>query len=145
MPFEIAEAGGLPPDGPAAASRLASNRGIYFLPLSCLFGGYSHLFLRIHFAGAGKAGPNSKRRGSKVARNSFIRTAKRTPKLSVNRTRSGTAFQIRLIMNTVLSSIRSCSPICRRRLSSFRAYCSNALQMSFAVCMQCSRITASSC
>jgi hypothetical protein len=96
-------------------------------------------------SGAGKAGPNPKRRERKAARNSSIRTAKGTPKLSVNRIRSGTAFQFRLIMNTVLSSIRSCSPICRRRSSSFRAHCSNALQMSFAVCMQCLRITASSC
>jgi peroxiredoxin len=42
---------------------------------------------------AGRTGtsqrPNSKRRGSKAARNSSLRTAKRTSKLSVNRIRSG--------------------------------------------------------
>jgi putative transposase len=45
---------------------------------------------------AGRTGtsqrPNSKRRGSKAARNSSIRTAKRTSKLSVNRIRSGIAI-----------------------------------------------------
>src|SRR5258706_9934544 len=41
-------------------------------------------------------------------------------------------LQLRLMMNTVLSSIRSCSPIWRRRSSFFTAYSSRALQISFA-------------
>src|ERR1700730_3200931 len=49
---------------------------------------------------AGRTGtsqrPNSKRRGSKAARNSSIRTAKRTSKLSVNRSRGGIAISYAL-------------------------------------------------
>jgi hypothetical protein len=45
---------------------------------------------------AGRTGtsqhPNSKRRGSKAARNSSIRMTKRTPKLAVNRINSGIAI-----------------------------------------------------
>jgi hypothetical protein len=38
-----------PPSGPAAALRLASNRGGYFFCVSCLFGAYLDLFDRITF------------------------------------------------------------------------------------------------
>ena len=41
-------------------------------------------------------------------------------------------IQLRLMMKTVLSSIRSCSPIWRKRPSFFTAHSSNALQISFA-------------
>ena len=41
-------------------------------------------------------------------------------------------FQLRLMMNTLLSSIRSCSPIWRRPSSFFTAYSNRALQISFA-------------
>jgi hypothetical protein len=54
-------------------------------------------------------------------------------------------FQFRLMIKTVLSSIRSSSPICRRRSSRFSAYSSRALQMSFAGSRLCSRMTFSSC
>jgi hypothetical protein len=47
----------------------------------------------------------------------------------------------RLMIKTVLSSIRSCSPICRRRSSRFRAYSSSELHMSFAGSSWCSRMT----
>ena len=52
--------------------------------------------LRVVTKNAGRTGtsqrPNSKRRGSKAARNSSIRTARRTSKLSVKRLRSGIAI-----------------------------------------------------
>jgi peroxiredoxin len=52
--------------------------------------------LRTATKNAGRTGtsqrPNSKRRGRKAARNSSIRTVKRTSKLSVNRSRSGIAI-----------------------------------------------------
>jgi hypothetical protein len=40
--------------------------------------------------------------------------------------------QLRLIIKTVLPSIRSSSPVCRRRSSCFRAYSNKALQISLA-------------
>jgi hypothetical protein len=41
-------------------------------------------------------------------------------------------FQLRLMISTLLSSIRSCSPIWRRPSSFFTAYSSRALQISLA-------------
>jgi hypothetical protein len=52
--------------------------------------------------------------------------------------------QFRLMIKTVLSSIRYSSPICRKRSSRLTAYSSSALQMSFGVCRLCSRMTISS-
>ena len=45
---------------------------------------------------------------------------------------SGRPHQFRLIMNTVLSSTRSCWLVLRKRSSLLTAYSSNALQISFA-------------
>src|SRR5216684_1659020 len=61
---------------------------------------------------AGRTGtsrrPNSKRRGSRAARNSSIRTARRTSKPSVNRIRSGIAISYTRIG---LPSVRRCAPV----------------------------------
>ena len=53
--------------------------------------------------------------------------------------------QLRLMIKTVLSSIRSSSPAWRSRSSRLTAYSSSALHMSLGDCRLCSRMTFSSC
>jgi hypothetical protein len=54
-------------------------------------------------------------------------------------------LQFRLIIKTVLSSIRYSWAVCRRRSSRFRAYSSKALHISFAERRKFSFMTFSSC